>query len=65
MKWQIARAVSRLSSMPNPKQSSFNERLGFESFEVQSGELGDRPVPKMMILPLGSIPKPDEGSEVP
>jgi predicted N-acetyltransferase YhbS len=42
-----------------PEAVEFYERFGFESFEVLSGQLGDRPVPRSMILPLGSIPKQD------
>ena len=42
-----------------PEAVEFYERLGFESFEVLSGKLGDRPVPRSMILPLGSIPRQD------
>jgi predicted N-acetyltransferase YhbS len=42
-----------------PEAVEFYERFGFESFEVLSGKLGDRPVPRSMILPLGSIPKQD------
>lgn len=33
------------------------ERYGFEAFEMISGELGDRPAPLPMFLPLGSIPR--------
>ena len=40
-----------------PEAMEFYERFGFESFEVLSGHLGDRPVPRSMILPLGSISK--------
>lgn len=42
-----------------PEAVEFYERFGFESFEVLSGKLGDRPAPRSMILPLGSIPKQD------
>lgn len=35
----------------------FYQRYGFESLEVIRGTLGDRPVPQVMFLPLGSIPK--------
>jgi predicted N-acetyltransferase YhbS len=42
-----------------PEAAEFYERFGFESFEVLSGKLGDRPAPRSMILPLGSIPKQD------
>ncbi len=40
-----------------PEAVEFYERYGFESFETISGQLGDRPSPQPMILPLGSIPK--------
>lgn len=40
-----------------PAAVSFYERYGFETFEIISGELGDRPAPLPMILPLGSIPR--------
>ncbi|MEQ1826971.1 MAG: GNAT family N-acetyltransferase [Pirellula sp.] len=42
-----------------PDAVEFYERFGFESFEVLSGKLGERPVPLPMILPLGSIPTQD------
>jgi GNAT superfamily N-acetyltransferase len=35
----------------------FYEKLGFIKLGVFAGELGDRPVPTSMFLPLGSIPK--------
>ncbi len=40
-----------------PEAVAFYENYGFESFEITSGELGDRPSPRPMILPLGSIPR--------
>lgn len=40
-----------------PDAVDFYERYGFESFEIISGELGDRPSPQPMILPLGSVPR--------
>lgn len=40
-----------------PNAVSYYEQFGFEPFEVISGELGDRPSPLPMFLPLGSIPK--------
>ena len=40
-----------------PNAVSFYEQYGFESFQMISGELGDRPSPLPMILPLGSIPR--------
>lgn len=40
-----------------PAAISFYERYGFEAFEITSGHLGDRPAPRPMILPLGSIPR--------
>jgi GNAT superfamily N-acetyltransferase len=40
-----------------PAAVEFYQRYGFESFEVISGELGDRPAPLPMILPMGSIPR--------
>jgi ribosomal protein S18 acetylase RimI-like enzyme len=33
------------------------ERLGFRRMEVVGGELGDRPVPAAMFLPLGEMPR--------
>ncbi len=39
-----------------PDAVAFYEKYGFEAFEMTSGELGDRPSPLSMILPLGSIP---------
>ena len=38
-----------------PAAIEFYGRYGFEAFEIISGELGDRPAPLPMILPLGSI----------
>ncbi len=35
---------------------AFYERYGFVPLEVTTGQLGDRPVPLSMFLPLGSIP---------
>ena len=35
----------------------FYEKLGFIKLGVFAGELGDRPVPTSMFLPLGSVPK--------
>ena len=35
----------------------FYEKLGFFKLGVFAGELGDRPVPTSMFLPLGSVPK--------
>ncbi len=40
-----------------PDAIEFYAKFGFESFEVLSGELGDRPAHQPMILPLGSIPR--------
>lgn len=40
-----------------PAAVEFYQRYGFEAFEITSGELGDRPAPISMILPLGSIPQ--------
>lgn len=40
-----------------PDAVEFYSRYGFESFEIVSGTLGDRPAPQPMILPLGSIPR--------
>lgn len=40
-----------------PEAVAYYEKYGFESFEVISGELGERPSPLPMILPLGSIPR--------
>ena len=40
-----------------PDAISFYETYGFEPFELISGELGDRPPPTPMILPLASIPR--------
>lgn len=40
-----------------PDAVAFYERYGFEAFEMISGELGDRPSPVPMILPLRSIPR--------
>lgn len=40
-----------------PAAIEFYRRYGFEAFEIISGELGDRPAPLPMILPLGSIPR--------
>lgn len=40
-----------------PAAIEFYGRYGFEAFEIISGELGDRPAPVPMILPLGSIPR--------
>ncbi len=40
-----------------PAAVEFYKRYGFEIFEISAGELGDRPVPVPMILPLGSIPR--------
>ncbi|WP_145354370.1 GNAT family N-acetyltransferase [Roseimaritima multifibrata] len=40
-----------------PDAIQFYKRYGFESLEVISGKLGDRPAPQPMFLPLGSIPK--------
>lgn len=40
-----------------PAAIEFYQRYGFEAFEIISGELGDRPAPLPMILPLGSIPR--------
>ncbi len=41
-----------------PDAVTFYERYGFEPFELLTGALGDRPFPLLMVLPLGSIPKP-------
>lgn len=35
----------------------FYERLGFFALEVEAGEVGDRPLPTAMFLPLGRIPR--------
>jgi GNAT superfamily N-acetyltransferase len=40
-----------------PTAVGFYEQYGFGAFEMISGELGDRPSPIPMILPLGSIPR--------
>ena len=40
-----------------PAAVEFYKPYGFEEFEILSGELGDRPAPIPMILPLGSIPR--------
>jgi GNAT superfamily N-acetyltransferase len=40
-----------------PTAVGFYEQYGFGTFEMISGELGDRPSPIPMILPLGSIPR--------
>ena len=40
-----------------PAAVDFNQRDGFEAFEIISGALGDRPAPLPMILPLGSTPR--------
>ena len=40
-----------------PDAIEFYQRYGFQFLEVTRGTLGDRPVPQMMFLPLGSIPK--------
>lgn len=40
-----------------PAAVEFYKPYGFEEFEIVSGELGDRPTPIPMILPLGSIPQ--------
>lgn len=40
-----------------PNAVSFYEQYGFQAFQIISGELGDRPSPIPMILPLGSIPR--------
>jgi len=40
-----------------PDAIEFYKQYGFESLDVISGMLGDRPVPQPMFLPLGSIPK--------
>jgi len=40
-----------------PDAVAFYEQYGFSTFDVISGELGDRPSPIPMILPLGSIPR--------
>ena len=40
-----------------PDAIEFYQRYGFQLLEVTRGTLGDRPVPQMMFLPLGSIPK--------
>lgn len=40
-----------------PAAVEFYHRYGFETFEIISGALGDRPAPIPMILPLGSIPR--------
>ena len=34
-----------------------SKQYGFEPLEVVRGQLGDRPAPLPMFLPLGSIPK--------
>lgn len=39
-----------------PDAITFYKKYGCETFEMISGELGDRPSPLPMILPLGSIP---------
>lgn len=40
-----------------PDAIAFYEKYGFEEMEVVQGELGDRPQPRPMFLPLGAIPK--------
>jgi len=40
-----------------PTAVSFYKQYGFEPLEVIRGQLGDRPAPLPMFLPLGSIPK--------
>ena len=40
-----------------PGAVGFYEKLGFIQLGVFAGELGDRPVPTSMFLPLGSVPK--------
>jgi ribosomal protein S18 acetylase RimI-like enzyme len=39
-----------------PGSVGFYEKLGFIKLGVFAGELGDRPAPSSMFLPLGSIP---------
>lgn len=39
-----------------PDAVGFYEKYGFEAMEVVQGELGDRPQPKPMFIPLGAIP---------
>lgn len=41
-----------------PEAIDFYQRFGFEPIDIISGHLGDRPAPRPMILPLGSIPRP-------
>jgi GNAT superfamily N-acetyltransferase len=40
-----------------PESLSFYEKLGFEPLQVVAGQLGDRPSPSPMFLPLGTIPR--------
>ena len=40
-----------------PDAVDFYRRLGFEPMDVLEGNLGDRPVPIAMFLPLASIPE--------
>jgi GNAT superfamily N-acetyltransferase len=43
-----------------PDAVAFYEKYGFEPFEMISGELGDRPKPLPMFLPLGSVPRKED-----
>ncbi len=48
-----------------PSAVEFYRGYGFEELELLEGQLGDRPAPVPMFLPLGSIPdpmRPEEGS---
>jgi len=38
-----------------PEAIEFYKQYGFEALEVIHGNLGDRPAPRPMFLPLGSI----------
>ncbi|MDA1050847.1 MAG: GNAT family N-acetyltransferase [Planctomycetota bacterium] len=60
--FHIAHEMSKLAGCcgvlvdAKPEAVAFYEQFGFESLQVIQGELGDRPAPKTMFLPLGSIP---------
>lgn len=62
---QMARNVGCVGVVVDAKPDSigFYERYGFLKMEIVAGELGDRPQPIPMFLPLEDIPKEEGISE--
>lgn len=54
----MARDLGCVGVVVDAKEAAvgFSERLGVEPLEARSGELGDRPEPLPMFLPLAQVP---------